>query len=458
MELVIPTLLTLVTTLTAAEIILQPPKCPHFNSVNTENILHWSPAENGSQHIRYDVQYHRYGHDEESIPVSHCTGTAHCYCDLTEETWDVNITYYTYVRSVIGNTTSEWERTIFRPFDSTLLGLPSFVTEVEQDMITVQLFPPTLYTAKRNRSMEDVYPHRLKYIIYINASDTDRPEEIHSSGTPSKTAVRPGNMYCISIRAHLEGDSRKSNITEKKCIQIPNPDLETLINTVVGVFGAATTLLVLSFCLAMFCRHYVKQRRATPAVLETFGKNSKFLSKMNYLGFTEDVVVQKVFADGAHHSVTRTLDQDDTWPEQKMREASSVDSGIDIGSNTSGRAVLFDEVMNLYRQQTPDSSGVQSTDSECGQNSCQPINVCSVHIPAARTVLGNRTGDTTGSGYQRQMPRTHVDPEAAMSSMMAEPGPDAQPCTIPVTGITVAQDFTNTPLTLGDVMFMDNEL
>lgn len=468
MELVISTLLSLAITLAAADIILQPPLHPHFNSVNTENIFHWSPAENGPQHIRYDVQYCRYGHDEDPIPVSHCTGIPHCYCDLTEQTWDVNITYSVSVRSVIGNTSSTWEGTIFKPFDSTLLGLPSFVTEVEHDVITVRLFPPTLYTAKRNRSMGDVYPQGLKYIIYVHANDTDRSENIHSSGAPVKPTVRPGTIYCISVRVQLHGDARKSNITEEKCIKIPtpNPDLETLINTVVGVVGTTITLFVLCFCLAMFCRSYLKERRMTPAVLETFGKTRKFLSRMDYMSFTEDVVVQKVFADGAHHPVTKILDQDDPWPEQKMREASSVDSGIDIGSHSPGRIVLIGEVMNLYRQQTPDSSGVQSTDSsgvqstdcECGQTSSQPGNACSVHIPAASPDLGECSTGTADLGYQRQTPRVNDDSVAAMSSVMAEPTPDSPSCTISISGITVAQDFTNTFLTLSDVMIMDNEL
>lgn len=468
MELVISTLLSLATTLAAADIILQPPLHPHFNSVNTENIFHWSPAENGPQHIRYDVQYCRYGHDEDPIPVSHCTGIPHCYCDLTEQTWDVNITYSVRVRSVIGNTSSTWEGTIFKPFDSTLLGLPSFVTEVEHDVITVRLFPPTLYTAKRNRSMGDVYPQGLKYIIYVHANDTDRSDKILSSGAPVKPAVRPGTIYCISVRVQLHGDARESNITEEKCIKIPtpNPDLETLINTVVGVVGTTITLFVLCFCLAMFCRSYLKERRMTPAVLETFGKTRKFLSRMDYMSFTEDVVVQKVFADGAHHPVTKILDQDDPWPEQKMREASSVDSGIDIGSHSPGRIVLIGEVMNLYRQQTPDSSGVQSTDSsgvqstdcECGQTSSQPGNACSVHIPAASPDLGECSTGTADLGYRRQTPRVNDDSVAAMSSVMAEPTPDSPSCTISISGITVAQDFTNTFLTLGDVMIMDNEL
>ncbi|XP_051895774.1 interleukin-10 receptor subunit alpha-like [Pristis pectinata] len=459
MELQITTHLLLWITLSGAETTLWPPENPHFVSVNTENIFHWSPARNDSQQVRYDVQYCRYGYDEDCIPVPHCTGTSHHYCDLTEETWDFNISFIAGVRSVIGNTTSKWERTNhFKPFDSTSLGLPSFDTKADRNEITVRIFPPTLHTAKRNRSMEELYPDSLKYIIYIRANDTERSMESQSSGELFTTKVRPGNIYCIRVRAKVNGDERKSNFTEEKCVDVPtpNPDLERLIDVVFGVIGAVIALIVVCFCLVMICQNYLKKQRTTPAVLKSFEKNKKFLNIMDYRSLTEDVVVQKVFADDAHHGVTRTLEQDDPWLDQKIKEASSVDSGIDIGSHLSDRMMLLSEPLNRYMQQTPDSSSLQSTNPECGQNSCQPVSFSSVHIPDATSEPGDSTGSISISGYQRQMPRTNAASEQEASSTSEQTIEDSPPCLISISDISITEDLTRGFLSLGDVMLMEN--
>ncbi|XP_069750895.1 interleukin-20 receptor subunit alpha-like isoform X2 [Narcine bancroftii] len=457
MELQIATLLVLATTRSGAETILWPPENPHFISVNTENIFHWSPARNNSQHVRYDVQYCRYGYDEECIPVPHCRGISHHYCDLTEETWQFSISYKAGVRSVIANTTSKWERTNrFKPLHSTSLGLPSFETKVDDNMFSVKVFPPTLHTAKRNRSMAELYPYSLIYIIYIHANDTGRSEEIQSRGELNRTNVRPGNIYCIKVRAHLNGDGRKSNITEEKCIEIPAPSLDfrSLIDIIFGVIGAVSILSFICFWLGIFCRHYLKKQRTIPAVLESFGENKKFSSVMDSPSLTENVVVQKVFADDAHHRVTKNLELDDVWLDQKITETCSVDSGIDIGSHLLDRMMLVSEPLNPYMQQTPDSSSLQSNNPECGQNSSQPVNFSSIRIPDSMSEPDHNTASMTTSGYQRQMPKTNAASEWDESSSPAQPVHNLFPCLTSISDPIV----TNGCFSLNDVILVENEL
>ncbi|XP_062894739.1 interleukin-20 receptor subunit alpha-like [Mobula hypostoma] len=449
MELQITILLLLGINLSGSETILSPPENLHFVSVNTENIFHWSPAQNNSQHVRYDVEYCRYGYGEEFIPVSSCTGISHHYCDLTEETWNFTVTFLVRVRSVIGNTTSNWESfERFQPYDATALGSPSFYIKVNDNKITVRVFPPTLHTAKRNRSMEDVFKDSMLYVIYTCGNGINRSDEIRGSKEPFRTNKEPpGASYCIRVRAKLDGDKRESNITEEKCVEIPtNPDEFHVISAVIG---AVATLMIVCFCLRLVCHYYLKKQRTTPAVLKSFEKNKKFLNIKYYLSLTEDVVVQKVFAVDAHPGVTRTLEQDEPWLDQKIKEASSVDSGIDIGSQSSDRMVLLSEPLNRYMQQTPDSSSLQSTNPECGQSRSQPVDFCSVHIPDATDEPGDSTGSLNISGYQRQMPRTNVGQEQIVE--------DSLPCCISLSDISVTEDFTKGFLNLDDVMLMENE-
>ncbi|XP_059812862.1 interleukin-20 receptor subunit alpha-like [Hypanus sabinus] len=449
MELWITVLLLLGITLSGSETVLSPPEELYFLSVNTENILHWNPAQNNSQHVRYDVEYCRYGYGEDFIPVSNCTGISHHYCDLTEETWNLSISFQVRVRSVIGNTTSKWERSNrFKPYDATALGLPSFDVKIDHNKITVRVFPPTLHTAKRNRSMEDVFKDSMMYFIYIRGNGINESAEHRSSKEPYiKTEELLGSTYCIKVRAKLTGDERESNITEEKCVEIPtNPDEFQVVSSVIGT---VFILIFICFCLRLVYHYYLKKQRTTPAVLKSFEKNKKFLNIRYYLSLTEDVVVQKVFAVDAHPGVTKTLEQDEPWLDQKIKEASSVDSGIDIGSQSSDRVVLLSEPLNRYMQQTPDSSSLQSTSPECGQSRSQPIDFSSVDIPDTTDEPGDNTGSINISGYQRQMPRTNMGQEPIVE--------DSLPCCISLSDISVTEELTRGFLNLDDVMLMENE-
>uniref|UniRef100_UPI00398F6905 tissue factor-like n=1 Tax=Pristiophorus japonicus TaxID=55135 RepID=UPI00398F6905 len=457
MELRITVLLLLACTLSGADAILQPPRNLHFTSVNTENIFHWSPAQNYSEPVQYDVQYCRYGNNEDFLPVPHCTGISHHHCDLIQETWDFNMTIIARVRTVAGNTTSEWEISeYFKPRDSTSLGLPSFTIKAESNTITVSVSPPTLHAGGRSRTMEEVFGDSLKYIFYIRANTTDKPEEIIRSGELHKTNLQPGTTYCVRVRAILFMHKGDGNITEEKCAVIPTPKLGSLINIIFGIISAVIILFSLCFCLGLSCQYYLKKQSTIPAVLKSLDKNKKHLSIMDYLSLIEDVVVLQVFADSL--GPAKIQEQDDLWPDPKIKEASSVDSGIDIGSNSSDRVPTLSEPLHRYLQQTPEPSRHRSSSPESGQDKAQPEESCAVDIPSTVTPPGNGADSISASGYRRQAPRTDAAWEQGGGSVPPPTDQHTAPCSIFISDIDLTQGSSKGFLSLDDVMLTDNGL
>ncbi|XP_078389176.1 interferon alpha/beta receptor 2-like [Cetorhinus maximus] len=454
--------LLLIFILPGTDAILQPPRNLYFTSANAKNILHWNPAQNYSQIIRYDVQYLRYEYNETYIPVKQCTGISHRHCDLTQETWDFKVEIIAIVRSVNGNITSDWEKSEhFKPQDSIPLGLPSFTIKAEHNVIRVSISPPTLHTGGRKLSMEELFGESLTYSVYIRANNTNQSEQITSSRELNKTTVQPGETYCISVRAELNNDPRKGNITEEKCATIPfrEPDSDTSVNITFGVISAVFILCTLSFCLGMSCWCYLKKQSTIPAVLKSLDKNKKCLSIMDYLSLIEDVVVQQAFADSSLIGPCKIQERDDLWSELKIKEASSLDSGIDIGSNSSGQIPSFCEPLNPYMQQTPESSGQRSGSPGDDRDNSQPKESCSISVPDTTSEPADGEGSIiTPSGYQRQIPRTNAASEQEECSVPAQTVQDMSPCSIPISDVNITESFSKAFLSLDDVMLMDNGL
>ncbi|XP_038635724.1 interleukin-20 receptor subunit alpha-like [Scyliorhinus canicula] len=449
--------LLLASILSGAEAGLQPPGNLHFTSNNGKNIFHWNPAQRHSQIIRYDVQYLRYGQVETFIPVKHCTGIPHHHCDLTQETWDFKVEIIARVRSVIGNITSEWERSEnFNPLEYIPLGFPSFNIKAECNMIRVNISPPTLQTGGRNLSMEELLGKPFLYIVYLRENSTDKaPEEVVSSGELNKTTVLPGKTYCVSVRAVLNGDTKEGNATEEKCATIPITD-PVLDTSIFGVISAVFLIFSLSLCLGMACWLYLKKQSTIPAVLKSLDKNKKCLSLMDYLSLIEDVVVQQVFADSTLIGPCKIQEQDDLWSELKIREASSVDSGIDIGSGSSGPTPSFCEPLNPYMQQTPESSSQRSVSPEGDQNNSQPKESCLINIPDTINAAADTEESIMSSGYQRQTPRTNAASEQEECTDPAQTAHNMHPCSIPTLDVNITEGFSKGFLSLDDVLLTDN--
>ncbi|XP_078055330.1 interleukin-20 receptor subunit alpha-like [Mustelus asterias] len=461
MELRITTFLFLLPILSGADAGLQPPKDLHFTSSVTKNIFHWSPAQGYSQTVRYDVQYLRYGQMEKFIAVKHCTGISHHHCDLTQETLDFKVEIIARVRCVVGNRTSEWERSEhFKPLDSISLGVPSFNIKAEHNMIHVSISPPTLCVGGRNVSMEELFNSSLMYIVYVRENGNDKPEEVKCSRELIKSTVLPGKTYCISVRAKSNQDEREGNVTEEICvtIPIPNPALDTSINVIFGVISAVFILFSLSFCLGVACWSYLKKQSTIPAVLKSLDKNKKSLSIMDYLSLIEDVVVQQVLADIPLVSPRKLQEQDDLWPELKIKGAPSVDSGIDIGSGSSGQMPSLCEPLNPYMQQTPESSSQRSVSPEGDQDNSQPTQSCLINIPDIINTPADGEGSITSSGYQRQTPKTNTASEHEECSTPVQTVHGISPWSVPILDINVTEGFTRGLLSLDDVMLTDNRL
>ncbi|XP_048418437.1 interleukin-20 receptor subunit alpha-like isoform X1 [Stegostoma tigrinum] len=450
--------LLLMLSLYGADAVLHPPRNLRFSSVNSENILHWDPPLDYSPAVRYDVQYFRYGWNVTYTPVSHCTGIPHHHCDLTQETWDFNMQIIARIRSFIGNVTSDWERSdMFKPLDSTSFGLAPFDVQAEHNIIRVNISAPTLHWGGRTRSMEELFNNSLMYIVLIRVNNTDKSEEFRSSGELNATMLQPGETYCIKVKAILSMDTREGNFTEEKCItiKIRDPALKATPNIIFGVISAVFILFTLSFCLGMFCWHYLKKKTTFPTVLKSLDKNKKSLSIMDYLSLIDDVVVQQMPADCTLLSSCKIQEQDDLWPELKIKEASSVDSGIDIGGNSSDQMTGFCEPLNPYMQQTPETSNQRNISARDTQDDSLPKESCLINVPEAVDVPTTGARTISPSGYQKQTPKTVAVSVQDESNVETQTVQDIGPSFISTSDIDMT-GFSRGFLSLDDVLLMDN--
>ncbi|KAM9840342.1 interleukin-20 receptor subunit alpha [Aulostomus maculatus] len=231
----------------------------YFNSVNLRNVLEWVPG-NGTPHdTHYSVQYAIYGDSFETSrgrrvnwrSVWHCTEIVRNWCDLTNETWDLEHGYHAKVRAVTKKALCKWSMT-WRRFDpkvDTDLGPPLISVEIEDNNnAIISLSGPMRYQPDRHKpavSMAKIYP-QMTYSLYIQKNQHDQVNHFPDVSSPYKYRLMEYNSeYCFSAKIKLPSMPVKSQQSEWYCITTPPDPLTSHLQLVI------VGIVVPSLCMCM---------------------------------------------------------------------------------------------------------------------------------------------------------------------------------------------------------------
>lgn len=233
-------------------VLASPPKPTNvtFSSVNLRTILQWSPGKDTPADIKFRVRYLIYGR-KEWRPVLHCTDIRRTWCDLSEETSDLEEAYYAKVRAVSRKSHSEWVWTYpkFDPKIETEFGPPHVSVEVDDKYVVVTIEGPMRYLPHNKThqvSMATVYHHMI-YNLSINNTRSRKVRHFPLISNQYKHRITDhGTELCFSATTQLRHRPAKHHSSSWQCITTPEVQLIDRLERIVIV---STTVPVVLLCL-----------------------------------------------------------------------------------------------------------------------------------------------------------------------------------------------------------------
>ncbi|KAI3364411.1 hypothetical protein L3Q82_011198, partial [Scortum barcoo] len=239
-----------------------------FSSVNLRNLLLWS-RENGMQDdAHFTVQYAIYGDSVEGSrgkrvnwrAVRHCTEIVRTWCDLSNETWDLEHGYYARVRASSRRASSKWAVTTIRfdPKSDTSFGPPLVSVDTEDNCAIVTLKGPMRYQPNNNTpavSMATLYP-QMSYNLSIHNTRRGRTSHVPLITSPYKYRLMEYDTeYCFSAKARFLSMPVQCQSSVWHCITTPpDPVIGQLQRVVVGIVVPSVFLCFL--VVAGYLLHY----------------------------------------------------------------------------------------------------------------------------------------------------------------------------------------------------------
>ncbi|XP_036624710.1 interleukin-22 receptor subunit alpha-2 [Trichosurus vulpecula] len=205
------------------------PRRVEFQSFNLQNVLHWHPGSDFTpNNTVYFVQYKIYGQKEWTNKEG-CWGICELFCDLTNETSDVQEPYYGRVKAASAGTHSNWSMTKrFLPWWETKIGPPSI--HVKQSTRSIQLIlhaPNSPYKSKRGKSISIQNYYELVYRVFTINHSLDMKQKVYE-GTNDKVEMDmiPGSSNCVAAEIYLPELAQSSMSTEICTFMAPRNDTE----------------------------------------------------------------------------------------------------------------------------------------------------------------------------------------------------------------------------------------
>ncbi|XP_076612549.1 interleukin-20 receptor subunit alpha [Chaetodon auriga] len=228
-----------------------------FSSVNLRNMLHWIPGNGTPDDTHFTVQYAIYGDSVEDSKgrrvnwraVRRCTEIGRSWCDLSNETWDLEQGYYARVRAVSRRTSSKWALTWrFDPKSDTTFGPPLVSVDIENNTAIITLKGPMIYQPNNQTpvvSMATIYP-QMTYNLSINNIRHGQMRHIPvGSSTYKYRLMEYDTEYCFSAKAKFHSMPVQCQPSAWQCMTTyPDPVIGQLQRVIVGI-------VVTSVCMCM---------------------------------------------------------------------------------------------------------------------------------------------------------------------------------------------------------------
>ncbi|XP_073441344.1 interleukin-10 receptor subunit alpha [Dendrobates tinctorius] len=267
-----------VTFLSAAVCLLSPSKGENLTSpINVtfqmdffHHVLVWNHHKT-NYGILYEIQYMSYG--SNWTHVSHCHFISHRYCDLTAETLPKSLGYFGRVRSVLGNQTSKWARSIRYQFSEVTLPPPLVALAVNGSSLHVELTLPRVTNNNITRDYKDVFPYVRIYKVQIRRTkDNHTFQHLENEESFSITNLPRSNEYCLSVQPVIASRQNRGEPSSEICIYLPE---QGLANTTLLLLAACIlSFLVLLICVNFFICLYIRGVVKTPKTLKSLIQRS----------------------------------------------------------------------------------------------------------------------------------------------------------------------------------------
>ncbi|XP_032398589.1 interleukin-20 receptor subunit alpha [Etheostoma spectabile] len=249
-----------------------------FSSVNLRNVLQWFPGSGTPDDTHFIVQYAIYGDRVEGKKnanwraVRLCTKIARSWCDLSNETWDLEEGYYARVRAVSQRASSKWVVTRrFDPKTDTIFGPPLVSVKIEDNNAIITLKGPMRYQPDNHTpavSMTTLYP-QMTYNLSI---DNTRRGQMHhflvSSSSFKYRLMRYDTEYCFSAKTKFFSMPTQCNSSAWHCITTPqDPVIGQLQRVVVGIVVPSVCMCMLVLVSYLLYRYLSGKGQKSPYIL-----------------------------------------------------------------------------------------------------------------------------------------------------------------------------------------------
>ncbi|XP_034554986.1 interleukin-20 receptor subunit alpha [Notolabrus celidotus] len=230
-----------------------------FSSVNLRNLLQWSPGNGTPNDTHYTVQYAIYGQSIVGTrgkrvnwrSVRHCTEIVRCWCDLSNETLDLEEGYYAKVRAVSKRASSKWAWTLrrFEPKSDTIFGPPLVMVDMEDNNAIITIKGPMRYQPNNQTpavSMASLY-NQMTYNMSVHNIRSSLMSHFPVVSSPYKYRLMEYNTkYCFSAKTRFLSMPVNCQPSEWLCITTPpDPVMAQLKWMVVGIVVPTVCMCIL---------------------------------------------------------------------------------------------------------------------------------------------------------------------------------------------------------------------
>uniref|UniRef100_A0A8C3BA15 Interleukin-22 receptor subunit alpha-2 n=1 Tax=Cairina moschata TaxID=8855 RepID=A0A8C3BA15_CAIMO len=237
------------------------PQKIEFHSLNFNNTLHWQPGRaREAKAAVYFVQYKVFLSEETETCSSQtpmksifpgatlqkspfpeqntrygqstwqnkeeCWGVQDHFCDLTDETADVQEPYYGRVRAASGGVYSDWSLSCrFTPWRETMIGPPTVnVVQSNKSIIVKLQAPRSPYRRKRGSTIPMTNYYDLLYQVFIINNLLDEQHRVLVYEGKDKVVkiedLRRGVSYCVVAKTYVPTLDRSSAYSSRQCTML----------------------------------------------------------------------------------------------------------------------------------------------------------------------------------------------------------------------------------------------
>ncbi|KAM8832963.1 interleukin-20 receptor subunit alpha [Spinachia spinachia] len=212
-----------------------------FSSVNLWNKLQWFPGSDTPEYATFEVQYAIYGDRVKPWrAVPRCTGIARNWCDLTDETRDLEDEYFARVRAASRTQSSPWAATRrFHPKADTSFGPPHVSVEIGDGNAIITLEGPMRYQPNNHTpavSMATLYP-QMTYMLSVENTRRGTTLRVPMNSNWYKYQLMEYDTeYCFSATTKFLSMPAQCLPSAPLCIRTPqDPVIGQLLRVVVGI-------------------------------------------------------------------------------------------------------------------------------------------------------------------------------------------------------------------------------